>query len=142
MMHSLQWMALVHPNYGLPQQLIFTILAYMGVTHWWFSCYEVTCCKLEVTSSNPTRIYLCPMSCGGCGAPRGIVVTGMDPWTPCHASTSPAPVADSPSYQRRRKNIHYLEFFLSNQCKYILILDILWNLNFLNLYICIYVCMI
>ena len=28
---------------------------------------------------NPTRVYLCPMSCGGCGAPRVIVVAGMDP---------------------------------------------------------------
>ena len=31
-------------------------------------------------SSNPTWIYLCPISCSGCGEPRGIVVTGMDPW--------------------------------------------------------------
>ena len=97
MMHSLQWMALVHPNYGLPQQLIFTISACTGVAHWRFSCYEITCCKLEVTSSNLTRIYLCPMSCGGCGAPRSIVVARMDPWTPCHTSTSPTPVVDSPS---------------------------------------------
>jgi len=24
-------------------------------------------------------VFSCPMSCGGCGAPRGIVVVGMDP---------------------------------------------------------------
>ena len=33
-------------------------------------------------------------------APRGIVVAGLDPWTLCHASTSPSPVADSPSYKK------------------------------------------
>ena len=49
----------------------------MGVAHWWFRCYEVTCCKLEVMRSNPTWVYLCPMSCEGFGAPRGIVVAGM-----------------------------------------------------------------
>ena len=49
----------------------------MGVDHWRFSFYEVTCCKLEVMRSNPTRVYLCPMSCEGCGEPRGIVVAGM-----------------------------------------------------------------
>ena len=70
------------------------------MARWWLCCYEVTCCKLDVTRSNPTRVYLCPMSCGECGEPRGIVVAGMDPWTPCHASTSPAPVADSPSKKK------------------------------------------
>ena len=70
----------------------------MGVAHWRFSCYEVTCCKLEVTSSNPTRVYVCRVSCKGCGEPRGIVVAGMDPWTPFHASTNPTLVFNSPSY--------------------------------------------
>ena len=70
----------------------------MGVPHWRFSCYEVTCCKLELTRSNPTRVYLCPMSGEWCGETRGIVVEGMDPWTPCHVSTDPTPVVDSPSY--------------------------------------------
>ena len=97
MMHRLQWMALVHPNYGLPQQLIFTILACTGVPRG----YEVTCCKLEVMRSNPTWVYLCPMSCSGCGATRGIVVVGMDPWIPWHVSTSPAPVVDCPSYKKK-----------------------------------------
>ena len=73
----------------------------MGVAHWQFSCYEVTFCKLEVTRSNPTRVYLCPMSCGGCGAPRGIVVAGMDPWTACHVSTTPTLVVNSPSYKKK-----------------------------------------
>ena len=80
------------------------IITYTGVAHCRFSCYEVTCCKLEVTSSNPTRIYLCPMSCGGCGAPRGIVVAGMDPWTPCHMSTILAPIVNSPSYKKSNPN--------------------------------------
>ena len=45
----------------------------------------------EVTSSNHTRGYLCPMLAGCCGTPRGIVVVRMDPWTSCHASTSLVP---------------------------------------------------
>ena len=49
----------------------------MGVVLWRFSCYEVTCCKLEVTRSNLTQVYLCTMPCEGCGKPRGIVVAGM-----------------------------------------------------------------
>ena len=35
-------------------------------------------------------------------APRVIVLVGMDPWTPCHASTSPTPVADSPGKKKRK----------------------------------------
>ena len=45
----------------------------------------------EVTSSNHTWDYMSPMLVGGCGAPRGIVVAGKDPWSLCHASTSPVP---------------------------------------------------
>ena len=38
---------------------------------------------------------------GPVDAPRGIVVAGLDTWTPCHASTSPSPVVDSPSYKKK-----------------------------------------
>ena len=55
----------------------------------------------EVTSSNHTQAYPCPMLAGGCGAPRGIVVVGMDSWTPCNASRSPSQVVDSLSYKKR-----------------------------------------
>ena len=41
----------------------------------------------EVTSSNHTSSYPCPMLTSCCTTPRGIVVAGMDPWTPCHVST-------------------------------------------------------
>ena len=43
------------------------------------------------------------MYCEGFGAPRLIVVAGMDPWTPCHMSTSPAPVVDSPTKKQKNK---------------------------------------
>ena len=58
---------------------------------------------------NPTQVYMYPMSCGGCGEPRVIVVVGMDPWTPFHASTSLAPVVDSPS-QKKNYNFFTIEY--------------------------------
>ena len=50
-----------------------------------------------VTSSNHTRAYPCPMLVGCCGVSMGIVVVGMDPWTPCHTSTNPTPITNSTS---------------------------------------------
>ena len=47
-------------------------------------------------------------------APRVIVVAGMDPWTPCHASTSPAPVADSPS--QKKKTLFFLRMVMKICC--------------------------
>jgi len=61
---------------------------------------------MEVTRSNPTWVTCVPCLAGGCGAPRGIVVVGMDPWIPCHASTSSTPVVDSPSYKKKVHNSH------------------------------------
>ena len=58
----------------------------------------------EVTSSIHTWDYTCPMLARICGAPRGIVVAGMDPWTPCNVSNSPSKVVDSPSY--KKKGLH------------------------------------
>ena len=51
----------------------------------------------------PPNLPMCDGS-GPMDAPRGIVVAGLDSWTPCHASTSPSPVVDSPSYKKIKIN--------------------------------------
>jgi len=85
------------------------ILTRTGVAHWWFAWYVVK----KVTSSNHTWAYLCPMLAGFFWAPRGIVVAWMDPWTPCHASTSPVPSCRFPWY--KKNDDHILEYIVKQQ---------------------------
>ena len=48
---------------------------------------------------SPQNLPVCHGS-GPMDAPRAIVVVVLDLWTPCHVSTSPSPVVDSPSYKK------------------------------------------
>ena len=49
-----------------------------------------------------------------CWEPRVIVVVEMDPWTPCHMSTIPAPVVDSPSKKKTFDHKHKFNHTLKN----------------------------
>ena len=48
--------------------------------------------RVQIPLDLPVRHGLGPVD-----APRGIVVARLDPWTPCHVSTSLSPVVNSPS---------------------------------------------